>query len=358
VNNNDNEVIKEGRLGMVNKKYGKTILMVAVLLMASILPALATNTDTSTGKFTIQNQPPYAPTIELYLADESNKTEILDPQVEFAIKIDTGDPNGLNDIKNITVYIFYASNDTDETNCTDNPSDPRIHATYKWEKDTGWTFIGPTDSTWRINDSTNASRGPVDTTSTSGTWWLHFIPSKVATEANESGMWIIKVVVYDQWGANNSSKKVNIKMNWYGEINVTNKSFDFGTVNYGDTDKPIIDPTDHNIDVKTISNGNHKIQAKTSANWTHESGNYNVTVNPNGSPGDGEISLKHNAANDTGSASWVDTTNYRDIPGLTKLLQTTEQGTPSEIYIWLDVGPSGIIPGNYTGTYYVLIANA
>ena len=40
---------------MIDKTYVKTILMVAVLLMASILPALATSgndTDTSTGYFT------------------------------------------------------------------------------------------------------------------------------------------------------------------------------------------------------------------------------------------------------------------------------------------------------------------
>ena len=344
---------------MTDKKYVKTILMVAVLLMVSILPALANtgnNTDTTTGYFTIRNQPPYRPNITLYYADRTTETTTMTPQTEFAVKIETGDPNGIEDIQNITVYIFYASDVDDESNCTDNPDNPQVHATYKWEKGEGWTFIGPNGTTWRINDT--RSEGPVDNTSTSGTWWLHFVPSKVATEANESGMWIIKVVVNDLPGNNNSSKLTGLRMNWYGEINITDTSFDFGTVNYNDTNVPIQDPTDHNIDVKTISNGDHKIQAKTDPVWNHTSENYNVTVNPNGSPGSGEISLKHNGQNDTAGASWVDTANYQDIPNLTGLQQTTEEGITNEIYIWLDVGPSGIIAGTYNGTYYVMVVNA
>ena len=344
---------------MMDKTYVKTILMVAVLLMASILPALATSgndTDTSTGYFTIQNLPPYKPNITLYYADRTNDTDKMTPQMEFAVKIETGDPNGINDIQNITVYIFYASNDTDESNCTDSPTNPQVHATYKWEKGTGWIFIGPTESTWRINDT--RSEGPVNNTTTSGEWWLHFVPSKVATEANESGMWIIKVIVYDQYGLNNSSKKVNIKMNWYGEINVTNDTFDFGIVNYNDTNVPIRIPDDHNIDVETISNGNHKIEAKTDPIWSNSTYNYNVTVDPDGSPGDGEISLKHNSEDNTAGAYWVNTTQYGIIPGLTNLQQTTENGTISQIYIWLDVGPSGIMPATYNGTYYVMVVNA
>ena len=344
---------------MMDKTYVKTILMVAVLLMASILPALATSgndTDTSTGYFTIQNQPPYKPNITLYYADRTTNTTIMTPQTEFAVKIETGDPNGIDDIQNITVYIFYASSVDDETNASDNPTNPQVQATYKWEKGTGWTFIGPTDTTWNINSS--RSEGPVNNTTTRGEWWLHFVPSKVATEANESGMWIIKVVVNDQYGLNNSSKLPNLKMNWYGEINVTNDTFDFGTVNYNDTNVPIQDPTDHNIDVETISNGNHKIQAKTDPVWNNSTLNYNVSVNPNGSPGDGEISLKHNGQDDVAGASWVDTANYEDIPNLTSLQQTTEDGTTSQIYIWLDVGPSGIRPATYNGTYYVMVVNA
>ena len=334
----------------MGKKYIKAILLVVVLLVASMLPVQADTTGESEGSFTIANQPPEEPIVKLYEKDESTETNETTPQVEFAVKIVASDPNGLNDIKEIIVYIYHATDASVEPG-SDNP---KTQATYKWDS-SGWSLVGPTGSTWGID--TNESRGPVNNTSTSGTWWLHFIPGKVATEEDgTSGMWIIKVVVKDQGNLENSTKLTNIKMNWYGEIQVIDDSFDFGNVTLGATNVSIINPNDGNIDIKTISNGNHKIDAKTEQQWS--SGSYNVTVVTSEPPGAGQIVLKHNSDNNTTGASVVSPTTYSVIPGLDSLSQTDESGTTSGIYIWLSVGPSGIPVGTYKGKYYVQISNA
>ncbi|AGK61437.1 hypothetical protein Asulf_01454 [Archaeoglobus sulfaticallidus PM70-1] len=340
----------------VKKKCVGAVLMVAVLLMASVLPALAATTGQSSGSFELGNEAPQVVSVNLLLEDENtDANNQMTPQTEYALKIVASDANGYGDISKITVYIYYDANgDGADEPGSDNP---QTQATYQWTSSGGWTFVGPAGSTWGIDTAADQSRGPVSTTTTTGTWYLHFIPGKVATQSDEDdSKWIIKVVVEDGNSASDSMKDTDNEMQWYGEIQVDDGSFDFGSVNLGSSDNPITTPNDHNIDITTVSNGQHKIQAKTDAQWS--SGGNNVNVNTvSESPGAGEITIEHFNANDETSAAIVQT-SYTDVQGLTSIGQTSETGTTSEIYMWLTVGSEGIMSGTYTGTYYVQIANA
>lgn len=327
----------------------RLIIVIMVVLIESVLLALGGIEDRAEGKFRMRNVPPEPPTFTLYERDRRNVTTNMIPQVEFALRIDAQDLNSLDEIQEIIVYIYYGGSDTDAEPSTD---DPKTQATYKWVKGVGWELVGPKNSTWGINKS--ASVGPINTTSTSGTWWLHFIPGKVATETDKDTTWIIKVVVIDKWNTSNSTKQANYTMAWYGEIQALDESFDFGNVSLGEENDEIDIPADHNIDVKTISNGYHCILAKTDERWT--CGNNSVILHTiNDKPGDGEIMLKHSGYPFVRLSNTVKP-YYEIILGLEYLEQTDEEGSIHEIYLWLSVG-KGIRAGTYSGYYYIMISN-
>ncbi|AGK62018.1 hypothetical protein Asulf_02058 [Archaeoglobus sulfaticallidus PM70-1] len=285
--------------------------------------------------------------LEDELTDANNQ---MTPQTEYTIKIEALDNNGYSDIENITVYIYYdADGSGDDEPSSDNP---QTQATYRWTGSV-WTFVGPIWSTWGIDAS--ESRGPVDTTYTTGTWYLHFIPGKVATESDSTvAKWIIKVVVVDNSSASDSLKDIDNEMLWYGEISILDTSFSFGAVALGSSDNPITEPVDGKIDVVTVCNVEHKIQAKTDAQWS--SGGYTVNVSTTSeNPGPGEIALENNAKNNENTASLV-TTAFTTVKGLESLSATDESGLASGIYVWLSVGTE--LPAKtYQGTYYVTIMN-
>ena len=323
-------------------------MIITVVLIAFVLSALAYTEDRAQGKFRVKNVPPEPPTFMLYEGNRRNVTTNMTPQVEFALRIDAQDLNGLEDIQEIIVYIYYGDDNTEPS-----IDDPKTQATYKWVKGIGWELVGPKNSTWGINKS--ASVGPINNTSTSGTWWLHFKPGKVATATYDNTTWIIKVVVIDKWNTSNSTKQGNYTMAWYGEIQALNKSFDFGNVSLGEEDDKIDIPTDHNIDIRIICNGYYSIKAKTDERWT--CGNGSVIVCPiNDRPGDGEIILKHSKYPYVRISNTVKS-YYEIVLGLGYLEQTDEEGRIHEIYLWLSVGQGGIIAGTYSGHYYIMISN-
>ena len=119
----------------MNKCWVRIILMITVLIMLSVLSALADTEDRARGQFRMRNVPPEPPTFTLYERDRRNVTTNMIPQVEFALKIDAQDLNCLDDIQEIIVYIYYGGSDTDAEPSSD---DPKTQATYKWVKGVGW----------------------------------------------------------------------------------------------------------------------------------------------------------------------------------------------------------------------------
>jgi len=324
------------------------IAALAVVMIIAIgttaLPAMAGTEGSSTGSFNLGNAAPSVTSISLHAADHSNTTiSAMDPQTEYAVKIDISDANTLNDINEILVII------REKNTSVHDPDSVTDKATYNWTT-TGWSLVGPTNSTWGID--TSQSSEPTDFGDTAGTWWLNFVPGKVARESNT---WDIFVQVTDKGSETSFKIKSGYKMNWYGEISAVDDSYSFGEIGLGDTDKPISTPDDHDIDVKTISNGNYTLSSK-SGNWSKGS-DWAVL------DWDGELEAGHFALKVDGNGT-VDTYNYvgdtsETITDYNNVnAPTAEAGDTKEIYQWISVADSGLLPGTYSGTYNIQIADA
>jgi len=325
------------------------IVLIVAIGAATVLPSLADEESSSTGSFSLGNSPPTSLTFTLYESNESTETTSMTPQTEYALKITVTDWNTLNDISEIKVIIK-----TNSTN-TGDPDSATDKATYKWTPSgptttKGWSLVGPSGSTWNV---TNSSKKPDDLSATTGTWWLHFIPGKVA---RESGDWDIYVKVTDTASQTADNIAWEYHMNWYGEISALDSSYSFGNINLGDTDISITTPSDGNIDVKTISNGNYNIQSK-SENWDDGNGNTAV-LDWDGNLDSGEFALKVSNTNDVSISNFV-STSYTVITGYSSVSgPTAESGDTKEIYQWVSVASSGLPSGTYEGTFYVQIGNA
>jgi len=318
-------------------------VVVIIAIGTAVLPAMAGTEGSSTGSFNLGNAAPSV-TVALYESNESDPANEMTPPTEYAVRIDVSDSNTLNDIDEITVVIKkdgYSGND-----------DVHNRSTYNWTPSGGWQFVGPTDTGWSLETT---SKTPGDLAVTSDTWWLHFRPSKVATEAN----WSINVTVNDGTATDTGSVQ-DIPMLLYVEISAVDTSYSFGNVNLGTTENNITDPNDGNIGVTAIANGAYKLQSKTNTTWTGQNTNDVATVNSSsGTLDDGEIRLIDNAANSYSEGSKVQTSAYQPIAGYGGLTgPTSEDGASHAIYQWLDVASEGLLPDTYQGTYYVQIADA
>ena len=326
------------------KQIAALAVVVIIAIGTTALPAMADTEGSSTGSFNLGNAAPSV-TVALYDSDESNSATQMTPPTEYAVKIDVSDSNTLNDIDEIKVVIKkdgYSGND-----------DVHNQSTYKWTPSGNWELVGPTDTGWSLETT---SKTPGDLAVTSDTWWLHFKPSKVATEAN----WDIEVTAKDNSSATGTNSTQDIPMRLYVEISAVDASYSFGNVNLGTTENNITEPSDGNIGVTAIANGAYKLESKTSTTWTGQNTNDVATVNSSsGTLDDGEIRLIDNAANSYSGGSKVQTDEYKPIAGYSTLSgPTTESGASHAIYQWLDVASEGLLPDTYQGTYYVQIADA
>lgn len=325
--------------------FAVAVIIMVVLIGATVLPAMAATQGQSTGSFCLDNSQPTVTAVTLYNDTETGTTTSMDPQIEYAVKIEITDINTLNDLRSISVVIQkegYSGSDC----VTDQ-------ATYNWVSTGGsgsWDMIGPSGSTWAIN--VTGCKEPGDFTATSGTWWLHFTPGKVAREGN----WDITATPADQMGDGTADTQSSLSMNWYGELTGVDNSFDFGTVALGTSNNPISNPGDHKIDVTAISNGAYELKSKTSASWTGT--NDVASVETSGSPGAGEIYLTDNKNNAAGTANAVPTADYDTIANYgTETYPTADTGDVKPVYVWLTLASEGLMAETYSGTYYLLIAD-
>ena len=321
-------------------------VVVIIAIGTAVLPAMADTEGSSTGSFNLGNAAPSVTSITLHNADHSDPTiSDMTPQTEYAVKIDISDANTLNDISEILVIIKTNGTGTgDSDSVTDK-------ATYKWIPEGGgtWSKVGPT-GTWGI-DTTQSSE-PTDLGATAGTWWLNFVPGKVA---RESTTWDIYVKVTDKEPLTGDKIVWGKTMNWYGEISAEDTSYSFGDIGLGETNKNISTPEDHNINVKTISNGNYKLSSK-SGNWSK--GSDWAVLDWDGDLEAGHFALKVDGNGDVSTSNYVSDTSEPITDYNNVVAPTAEAGDIKEIYQWISVADSGLLPGTYSGTYYVQIADA
>jgi len=329
---------------------GTQIAALAVVMIIAIgtavLPAMADTGGSSTGSFDLGNAAPSVISITM----NTGNGVAMTPQVESWIQMDISDANTLNDINEVQVII------KTNTTATSDPDSVTDKATFRWTPAGGdkgtWSLVGPTGSTWSIDNT--ASMGPpkANRGATVGTWHLLFLPGKVARESNA---WDIYVKVTDKGGLTGDNISWGYTMDWYGEISAENTSYSFGDIGLGDKNKTISTPSDHNIDVKTISNGNYKLSSK-SGNWTK--GSDKAVLDWDGTLDAGHFALKVDGSGDVSTSNYVSDiyekiTNYNNVNA-----PTAEDGDIKEIYQWISVATSGLLPGTYSGTYYVQIADA
>ena len=293
--------------------------------------------------------PPTVDAVALYQSDESTLIAAggsMDPQVEYAVKVTVTDADTLEDISEVKVTIFYdsAGNDT----AAPGSSDTQTCAIIIWTKAGGWSIDPSASTTWTLESGNCKTPTMSETT---GDWWVHFKPGKVATESGGTEDWDIYAEATD--AASNSADLYarDYEMNWYGEITVNTASVDWGTVGLG-SDFSANEQT--GISVTYIANGSYNEQVKASSPWG--SAPNQVTLDASGSPGDGEFSLKADDSATLASAVLVSSAGYTTFDSGN---QTSESGNvESANALWLKLGSTGVPDVTYSGTIYYQIADS
>jgi len=295
--------------------------------------------------------PPGPPTVDavaLYQSDESTLITpggSMDPQVEYAVKVTVTDSDTLDDVNEVKVTIFYDSAGTDPT--APGISDTQTCAIITWTKGSGWAIDPSAGTTWVLVSA--SCKVPSDMGQTTGDWWAHFKPGKVATESGAADDWDIYAKATDAAAGSGELYARDYEMNWYGEITVNTASVDWGTVVLG-SDFAANEQT--GISVTYIANGAYNQQVKASSPWGTVPNQ--VTLNEAGNPGAGEFSLKADDTATLAAAVLVLSSGYTTFDTGT---QTGESGnTESSNTLWLKLGPSGIPAVTYSGTIYYGIA--
>ena len=329
------------------KIFVLAILTIAFALGAAVMPAMAAETGESGGTFSPGNTAPDVTVAELFDGVTGTGITQMDPTVEVAFQIDVTDINTIEDLNTIVVVVK-------RTAYTEGDAAAE-QATYTWTSSgtTGtWALAGST--TWAVDAATSGTNQPSDWEANSGTWWLVFTPGKIA---KEDAAWTITATATDKAAADDALAD-SCSMDWYGELNGVETSVGFGTgLSLGATHALSTgDPADDDVDLTAISNGAYKLRSKTSATWTSGTTSDTVAV-VQAAPSAHEIMLIDHL--DTqGSATAVTTADYGDIVGYgSETSPTAEGGDAKAVHVWLTLPSSGLLVEQYSGTYYLQIAN-
>jgi hypothetical protein len=292
------------------------------------------------------NQPPAVNTATLYESDRTTPVTAMDPQIEYALKVTVSDADTLTDLNTVQVTVFYDSDGDDDPGDVPVSGDTQRAAILTCQVgDTPiWSIDPAANTTWVLVES-NCTEPSL--AGTSGDFWFHFKPGKVATEAED---WDVYAVADDGHGTPATHYAGHdYDMNWYGEIAINTGDVDWGTVSLGsDFDAN----AQTGISVTHICNGDYDQRVKSDSPWI--GGAFSATLNDTGSPGPGEFSLRANDVNYLGS-SILCTTVFKAFDSGS---QTGESGNVEAANtLWLKVGATGIPDVTYGGTVYYEISH-
>ena len=336
--------------------YASTVITVLVTVPATtgtitntasvgsdeIDPSTANN---SVSQATTVAWPPSVSVVALYESTRSTSVTSMDPQVEYAVKVTVSDGDTLADLSTVKVTIFHDSDGDDDPGDVPGSGDTQTAAVLACTVgDTPvWSIDPSASTTWVLVESNCVQPG---LSSTSGDFWFHFKPGKVAAEATD---WDAHGVADDGvFSPATHYDGSDYDMNWYGEITINTSSVDWGTVSLG---SDFGDNVQSSISVTYISNGSYNQQVKSDSPWT--GGASSVALNGAGNPGTGEFSLKANDLNELGTAVLV-STSYATIDSGS---QTNESGNVEAANtLWMKMGASGIPDVTYSGSIYYQIA--
>ncbi|MCG7849934.1 MAG: hypothetical protein MIO93_12265, partial [ANME-2 cluster archaeon] len=128
----------------------------------------------------------------------------------------------------------------------------------------------------------------------------------------------------------------------------------FGSIDLGADNELITTPTNGNISVTVIANGDYGLESK-SGNWAN--GSNTATLATLDSLSSGQFNLENDGANSATESAFVGTnyTTITDYSGIT--VRTSETGDAKPVYVWVSLAETGLLPGTYLGTYYAQIIN-
>ena len=322
--------------------------MVIAAVMALIVPkvARAAENEGITGSFTVGNAAPVlTEAATLYNSGHTGTVTSMTPQTAYEVKVSVADAGTIDDLNTVIVSIFY---DADSDNDTADIPAAGTQACFIMTCTVGgangtWAGNPSSSTSWSI-DSDNCVQPSL--TAGSGDFYFRFTPGKVATEATD---WDVYVVVTDDNSANDTYYDAgNYDMQWYGEINVTTASVDWGSVTAGmDFTDPAADQT---VEVNYIANGAWDASVATGGTWN------SATLDPDGGPAANYFSLKAWRSASEPSADFVTTTNTDCVIDDTGT-QTGESGsTNSANTLYLDLG-TPFVDGAYSGTITFYVSN-
>ncbi|CAD5243290.1 hypothetical protein [Thermococcus camini] len=359
---------------MAGAKVWKALFVMFVSLAMVAVPFVSADTEASSGgQFSIGAVAPQITDVKFYLDDHTTQTTSATPGNAYWIDITISDVNTMDDIKEITIWFYYDTNNTKVGPLPAGGTDPSNYVILKYirtpfsDQPGTWKFydatgneIGTTFGTWQIVEQAD----PQTWDQSTGTFSLKIIVGKTAREANDgvaAGDWDFQVKALDNENLESSVYTgYGYTINWYGEIWVTD-SFAFGTVNPQSNDNALTSPSTGYLDVYVISNGNYDVNVKSDATWTGVNNNTRSVQVVTAPPGDKQILLKINVNNDASAAGaiastytlWLDNQNGPTGDGDA----SAGNGAHHTAYLWLDVG-SNIDQDTYVGHVYFQVTNA
>jgi hypothetical protein len=336
------------RLARIDRRKALSLLLAGAMVMATVMSMIvprvteAATEGTMGGSFTTNDSssPPLVNSVSLTGTDNVAATN-MDPQTEYYVHVSVTDNQTLEHLTSVQATIYY---DADGSHApVPTTADNETCAIITWTPVNTWTLTSMgAGSTWSITSGTTPTL-----TNNTGTFVFHFTPGKVATENAGAAEWDIYVEATDAAAGEDGESQTGRNMNWYGEISGVTATVDFGSVSLGAED------ISSALNAKYVSNGNYSEQAKTVSQWID--GSYNVDLETVTTPSDGEFTLFVNDESNSAPETQL-TADYVDIDNNEVI--TTEDGvTNAGMYLWLTLGPSGIVSGTYTGNIYFAISN-
>ncbi len=290
----------------------------------------------------------HAPTVDMLTLYDSSRSTIvtaMDPGIEYALMVAATDIDGLSDLSTVAVILYY-DNDTGSAGIppVSGSSNGTAILTCQVGPSPTWTIEPANDTSWEL---LAANCEQPDLGGTSGHFWFHFKPGKVAAATDDTHDWDIHAVATDVSGESGAASDYGKQMNPYVEITLEQADVYFGTIAVGESVA--------NIDLvaRCVSNSDYDIEVRSDPVW---SGEENSLTLVSGSPGRRQLNLR--ADDDATKSGAIDVTgNYQPIrssgPGPT----ADNTGDPLNCGLWLALGSADIPADIYSGLIYYRIVN-
>jgi hypothetical protein len=344
------------------KNRGRTVVSVALawaLLLSLASASLAQTGDTVGGTFTLANAAPTITSVEVIPAGGGSAVTSMTPGTAYKAKIVANDANTVDDITQVRVALVFDSGDSDPTTDPGETGDTHTLAALKWVKSGDSWSISPTGgspaTTWSITPASSVK--PSDMTLTTGTWEFYFTVGKVATVADggtgQDG-WDLFGEVKDEASPVESWDDRDLAMEWYGEIDITTASVNWGSVSPGMDFAEGSPSEESGISVTYVANGPYDEQVAASGTWD-DGGTNTADLDNAGSPEPNEFSLKADENGTLASAVLLDASpTYVTIDA--SGTQTDDDGDPvATNSLFMKLG-TPFLDAVYSGTVYFKIA--